>query len=105
MKKRILILVLVLFFSLISIQYKAQHNTLIEMFNTTKSENKNSFTLLNSIKNIYPYRDVKYRPIRDTIFKYWIVDRVVQMLNKSCDNLKEESKEVLELIQGVKDGK
>ncbi len=68
-------------------------------------KDKNSLVLLTSIKNLYPYRDVKYESLRNTVFKYWIVDKVVQMLNKSCDNLKKESKEVLELMQGVKDGK
>lgn len=84
------------------IYYTKQFQLKTKIIGKEDCENKNSLALLNSIKNLYPYRDVKYESLRDTIFKYWIVDRVVQMLNKSCDNLKEESKEVLELIQGVK---
>lgn len=68
-------------------------------------EDKNSLTLLKSIKNLYPYRDVKYESLKDTVFKNDFVNEVVKIIDESCDNLKKESKEVLKLIQGVYDGK
>lgn len=90
---------------LTEIYYTRQFQLKTPIISLSVCKDKKTYVLLKSIENLFPYRNMRSKELKSSIFLDGFVIKIVKAINKSCVNVKKQSNEVLKLIKRVKDGK